>query len=46
MKKIVMVRGMDSCLWKCIKVAAIKTNKTIAKWLSDAAKAQLKKEDV
>ncbi len=43
--KTVWVRGMDSAVWQRVRVAAIKKNKSISKWLTTAILAQLRKEN-
>ena len=43
--KDVKVRDMDAAVWQRLKVAAIKKNKTIVKWLVTAILAQLRREN-
>ena len=45
MIKNVYLRDMDTDVWIRVKVAAIKTGKTMAVWLIEAALDKLRKEE-
>ncbi len=46
MIKDVMIRNMPKKLWRRVRVAAVKQNVTVSKWLTVAIKAQLEREDL